>query len=299
VVRSSTEGVIRFLGRHWPDARLVAGLIYHVVDVLGSRADTERRVVVLPGGAKMVVTLRDYAWRQLYFKGSRFTHDGWLYEPETTRFVLGYLRAGDTFIDIGANAGYYTLIGAAIVGPSGSVHAFEPNPQVVALLRESVHLNRFASWVRVNAVAVSANGGIANLFRPADPSTTGAATTVSSSRHAFLPAISVPSIALDQYFDATRLQRIRLVKIDVEGGELEVISGALKTFRTAPPDAIICEFCPELLARPASTWRELVRRMRSAGYVANLLRDDGRPAACDEAIPHATVANVCFLRAAV
>src|SRR2546430_6530544 len=168
-IRSVVEQATRVLARRWPHAYLGQALSFQIVEVLGPRVDTETRVARLPGGARLAVTLRDYALRELYFRGSRNTARGWLYEPETTRLFFKWLRPGDTFVDIGANAGYYTAISGSIVGPSGRVHAFEPNPMVATLLQKTVEVNRYQDRTDVNALAVTSTGAPVEIFRPIDP----------------------------------------------------------------------------------------------------------------------------------
>lgn len=64
-----------------------------------------------------------------------------LYEPVTVRTMRRFLTAGDTFIDVGANVGYLSALGAAMVGPGGQVHCFEPVPRYFARLRRLAELN--------------------------------------------------------------------------------------------------------------------------------------------------------------
>ena len=68
--------------------------------------------------------------------------------------MLDFLRPGDTFIDAGANIGLFTLLALSVVGDKGHVHAFEPNPLVAAMLRESLALNA-ADNVTVHEIGLS------------------------------------------------------------------------------------------------------------------------------------------------
>jgi hypothetical protein len=62
----------------------------------------------------------------------------WMWESETVRFVWGWLRAGQTVLDVGAHVGQYTLLASGIVGPAGRVIAFEPHPVLSRVLRRNV-----------------------------------------------------------------------------------------------------------------------------------------------------------------
>ena len=66
-----------------------------------------------------------------------------LYEPETSKFIVKTLKKGDTFIDIGANNGYFSLMASILVGSTGKVYAFEPTPDSFKRLQTNVHVNKF------------------------------------------------------------------------------------------------------------------------------------------------------------
>jgi FkbM family methyltransferase len=294
-IRPMAERVARYVGCRWPEAYLGRALRFHLVHALGQRIDTETRVAQLPGGVRLVVSLRDYALRELYFKGSRSLYRGWLYEPETTRFVMRWLGPGDVFLDIGANAGYYTAIAAAIIGSSGRVHAFEPNPPVARLLRMTLEVNSFTDRAEVNRVAVNSSGASVEIFRPTDPGATGATTTVPLPSQSVLPPLKVPAVTIDSYVAMKGITNIRLIKIDVEGAEADVISGASQTLEAVRPEALLCEFCPEILVDPATMWRRLLIRTRQSGYRPFFLAHDGALIACDGRMPEWKVGNLCFL----
>ncbi len=293
-IRPMAEQATRVLARRWPHAYLGQALSFQIVDVLGPRVDTETRLARLPGGARLVVTLRDYALRELYFRGSRTTARGWLYEPETTRFIFKWLRPGDTFVDIGANAGYYTAIAGSIVGPSGRVHAFEPNPVVVTLLQKTVEVNRYQDRTDVNPLAVTSTGTPVEIFRPLDPGATGATTTVPLGSELVLPGLTVPSITLDAYVEMKEIQTIRLMKIDVEGAELDVLAGALRTLEIIQPEGILCEFCPRLLPDPERAWKRLLADTGGYGYQPSIVSSSGELTSWDGRMPAWTVGNVCL-----
>src|SRR5262249_36986176 len=93
-----------------------------------------------------------------------------LFEPETVRVFTALLSPGLTVLDVGANVGQSALLAAGRVGEAGTVHAFEPTPDVAAGLRRNVELNGFGNTV-VNQLAVSDTAGEATLYflEPGDP----------------------------------------------------------------------------------------------------------------------------------
>jgi predicted methyltransferase len=87
-----------------------------------------------------------------------------LYEPDVAWFIYRLLRPGDVFYDIGANAGYFSLIAAKVIGSSGQVIAFDPVPKNAMTVREQVGLNGLGSRCRVESLAISDTDGAATFL---------------------------------------------------------------------------------------------------------------------------------------
>jgi FkbM family methyltransferase len=137
------------------------------------------------------------------------------YEPETQEALIDHVHTGDVVFDVGANAGYFTLLGSRLVGPAGRVVAFEPLPRALELLRRHVALNALEN-VQIVDAAVSDRDGEA-LFRD-DSFTMGRLTDDGD--------IRVRLVALDPLCAAGELPLPDVLKIDVEGAELDVLEGA-------------------------------------------------------------------------
>lgn len=248
------EGLACLAGRRMPDARVSRALMYHVREGLLARGDNRVRFARIPGGARVALRLNEHLWQFLYFRGC--------FEPETTRFVLRQLRGGDVVIDVGANVGYYTMMAARAVGPQGRVHAFEPNPDVAALLERSVAVAGVQSAVTVVMAAVGASPGTARLLLPRDTSNTGQASTIAGWIEQS-GSLEVPAVSLDEYCCEQGIHCIRLLKVDVEGAEIEVFKGASEVLRRVRPDAIICEF---VTGRRVDAQLDVLSLLRDHGY---------------------------------
>src|SRR4029077_20738874 len=135
--------------------------------------------------------------------------------------------AGDVCVDVGANSGYFTVLAAALVGAGGRVVAFEPNPAVRRRLTQNIDRNRFRDRVRVETCALSERSAEhVSLYVPEHD---GFATLVPEKTHAQsyvagAPAIHVSASTFDDWLKTSSIDRIALVKIDVEGAELQVLS---------------------------------------------------------------------------
>lgn len=146
------------------------------------------------------------------------------YEPEQTDLFVEHVRPGDTVFDVGAHAGYYTLLASTLVGPSGRVCAFEPDPGNVRALRGNVETNGCTN-VRIEEAAVADGAGTAR-FGGGSGSGTGRLTEEGERE--------VSTLALDDYAERSELVP-SVVKIDVEGAEHRVLRGASVTLRRASP----------------------------------------------------------------
>jgi FkbM family methyltransferase len=210
-------------------------------------------------GFKIVVRLNDH------FIGATIARDK-QYEPHVTREVRRRLRPGAVFVDVGANIGYFTLLAATLVGRDGRVIAFEPNPDNVALLTQSIGANAFAN-IDLHPFA-AAEQSQSCVLEVGGTNSTGSLVDGSS-----LPStgrrLAVEAVAID---DVLRdLPRADLVKIDIDGAEPRAFQGMLGLIRAHRP-ALIVEFCPlliETLSRvpPAS----FLDQLRGAGYELSVL----------------------------
>ena len=151
-----------------------------------------------------------------------------------------HLRPGMVFYDLGANIGFFSLVGARLVGATGRVFSFEADPELVTRLRTNVARNDF-TWVSVEEKAVwSETGTVA--FARADPTQSpdlglGFVTNASNPK-----TIQREAISLDEY--ARKFSAPDFIKCDVEGAEVEVMRGARQLLQTKRP-AILCEIHSE------------------------------------------------------
>lgn len=182
------------------------------------------------------------------------------YEIDTQSAIQTLLPAGGTFVDIGANCGMASLSAAAAIGPEGRVIAFEPNPEIAAVYSETMRRNGLNSIVTLHNAAIAATDGRMDLFIPSSNHGEASLATDFDGRDGRTISVRVSSgTELDQ------LDRIDLVKIDVEGFEktvLEVISPALKAFSPV----VITEMMDDHLSRAGTSSVELRHLMESLGY---------------------------------
>jgi FkbM family methyltransferase len=158
-------------------------------------------------------------------------------EPEVQKALAMLMKAGDVFFDIGANVGFYTILGARLVGPSGKVVAFEPFPDSAATAQKNAGLNGFSN-VNVIKKAVSNKSGNANLILSAEATMAKLEGIPFESKST--GSIAVELVSIDEFLTSPGTVPPTLVKIDVEGAEIEVLQGMSGTVSKYAP-LILCE----------------------------------------------------------
>jgi FkbM family methyltransferase len=194
-----------------------------------------------------------YSWTAIYLR---------LAEYDDMMFTLRYLRSGDAFVDVGANVGFYSLLASSANGGS-PVLALEPHPVASQRLRENALLNSFEN-IRIRAVAAGRAPGSANLTANlVDQNRISAGVDDSG------PTITVPVVTLDAELVAQKIsvEDVRLVKIDTEGFEANVLSGALSLLDTKPGPAWLVEMAG-LGLRYGTDDPEILAMFKDRGYQA-------------------------------
>jgi FkbM family methyltransferase len=199
------------------------------------------------GQVRMAVRWDEVVGRKLLRTGA--------FEPSELATVLSIVSPGDVVFDVGANIGLQTCPIAAAVGPDGMVIALEPLPDNVRRLRVNIDRNGLAN-VRVVEAAAARTDGRATLKLAQDPAF---ASLHPIDKYATAGELDVPVRSLDSLWQELGRPRVSLVKIDVEGAELDVIEGAA---------ALLDEIHPALLveADPGERAERVDARLAAIGY---------------------------------
>jgi FkbM family methyltransferase len=164
-----------------------------------------------------------------------------VWEPHISALIQNRLRPGDVFCDVGANIGYHALLGARAVGESGKVVAIEPSPRIFDRLCRNLRLND-ASNVQPVQAAVAETEGIISLFKGASHNL-GMTTTLQSTGSE--KECDVTALPLHAILTESDRRRLRLIKIDVEGGERPILRSLAGSMHLFPPDVeILVEVSP-------------------------------------------------------
>jgi FkbM family methyltransferase len=195
----------------------------------------------LPNGQTMRIARDNGIWiaSALFWNGL----DG--HEPETSRALRFLFERSSTFVDVGANYGIYSILGA-LWNPRLQVVAFEPVPRIHEGLRKNVALNRLQDRIVCENLALADNAGKAAFFLPdgegQDLDSAGTLVADGWQARKNSPRIEVETVRFDDY-EKRRPMRVDLVKIDVEDLEADVLAGMRAVVERDRP-FIVCEVLP-------------------------------------------------------
>lgn len=186
------------------------------------------------------------------------------YEPQNTAVFRKLIQPGHVIFDIGANFGWYTTLFAKLVGPSGRVNAFEPQPAIVEHNRENLRLNALEERVILSNLALGAQPGILELYSFAGLSL--AHSSCSSFGRDDATKSSCPMSTLDAFVNSNQIAGIDIVKIDVEGYEADVFQGGADVLGAASAPLIVFEISMDCLSNRGMTAPEVQRILSKLGY---------------------------------
>jgi FkbM family methyltransferase len=199
-------------------------------------------------GATIVCDIGDFIQRRIYFFK--------IYEPNLTYFITAKLRPGDTFVDLGANIGYFSLLASKIVGPAGSVIAVEASPQTFGLLKANLDRNHCENVTALNVAATEKPTFVEIMTLDA----TNSGMTQIKLKNERAAGLIEGKPLLDILGDAA--SKVNFIKIDIERSEAPVLEDILENLdRFAPRLTVVAE-----LQGPGSD--RFVKRFRDAGFQA-------------------------------
>ena len=185
-----------------------------------------RRVVKLRTGGRLRIDPFGFLGRQLVEDGT--------YEPATVSVLVAALRPGMVFCDVGANIGHNSVIASRLVGKTGHVWSFEPNPAVFEELQSNIRLNRCRNVTCFN-LALGSRAMRAPLYLSAHD----VASSLARTAHTTSTTVEVAVETLDDLARQHGIGRVDLIKIDAEGAELPIIQGARHLIEQCTPALIL------------------------------------------------------------
>jgi FkbM family methyltransferase len=215
------------IARHLPGP-LSASVSRRLIERMAVRIE-----VPTAGGSRMRVDSRDGFGRVLAATG--------VWHPPVTATFVNVLSAGDVCVDVGAHLGYFTLLAARLVGPDGHVYALEPSPRTYSELIGNLDLNDVSN---VTALRVAGGDRAGEAVLDDHPGGHSLRSAVVADAAATASATRVPVRQVASVVRPSDARRVRLVKIDVEGYEVEVLRGLEPLLEERVRPAIVVELHP-------------------------------------------------------
>jgi len=226
-----------------------------------------RTAARMRAGPSIEIQLPDQIQSRIYFFG--------IWEPEISDYIAKHLVAGDRFIDVGANVGYFSLLAASIVGSTGSVCAIEASPSIFATLQRNVVRSGYSHLKLFHKAVSDAPGQLSIFLGPA--ANRGSTTTISSvaTRKGQAREAEVPADTLSAIIGEADLLGARLIKIDIEGAEYLLFSGIAHLLpRFSSTTEWLIEISPKAIAEQGRSAVDLLEMFRSSGYELYKIRND-------------------------
>lgn len=251
---------LRWYSLRCPLAKGKGRVVEALLRVLGGRYFIAR----MNDGINLWVRANDLVSLDMFFHGT--------WEPGNAAVVKSLLQPGDWFVDVGANIGYFTLLGASIVGETGGVCSFEPMPSTYDWLARNIELNGSANVHPLQMAATDHEGHLTLHFFPQDSSAT--ASQFQAWRDKPTLTVDVPATTLDAQLKDIPEGACILLKVDAEGGELAIFRGAATLLKDRRP-LLMFEFFPALAQAAGWTPPELLDLLAGYGYSFWVPEGDG------------------------
>lgn len=219
---------------------------------------------------RIITSLSDHIESQVFWQGFQEADEGVII------LLKRHLPADGVFIDIGANIGTFTLV-AARAAFRGQVHAFEPSGHHFERLTRNVQLNGFGN-VTLNRKGLYDQPGTATLFLPSragEMNNSGAASLyIFPAEEEVQVSEAVALVRLDDYASDQNIERVDIIKIDIEGAEMKALQGARETIARRRP-LVFMELDRDNLERAGCPPDEVLDFWKSLNYEVSIIRVTG------------------------
>ena len=211
------------------------------------------------GGYSFHCDLRDTISREVCFTGR--------YEPQETALVRSILREGMTFVDVGANWGYFTLFAASLVGGNGRVISIEPEPRLFSILQENVTRSGL-DQVTVLPLAAVDQVGTVMLIGYEEVGGNFGISRIAAKANGQEEVSQVSSDCLDHILRQQGIQSVDLMKMDIEGAEAFAIAGLQESLAEKKIKRLLLELHPIQLAEHGKSVSDVIQILEKAEYKA-------------------------------
>jgi FkbM family methyltransferase len=208
------RGYLRYAPIDFGKGKLWSVVLMHFLGLEPPKWDFTARTVF---GSKISGNTREPVGRYIFYFG--------VWEPNLTHWIRGRLAPGDTFVDVGANIGYFTLLASQLVGGTGKVVAVEALPAIFSVLQSNLQQNRVDNVRALNCAVWDCERMITVYTNPEDLPGQTTASPAWADKYHLQSQVEVAAVPLSNILTSEEIKAARLIKIDVEGAEWQVVSG--------------------------------------------------------------------------
>jgi FkbM family methyltransferase len=218
-------------------------------------------------GLKLKIYPGNEIFRALFVRG--------VYDPNLIIVVNALLKKGSVFIDVGANMGYFSLLASQVVGKDGKIFALEPSSRDFARLQDNIKTNNLQKIIFPLQLAISDKVSLVNLSIACEErsglNTMG--SEFSSKGTEKVEVQEVGSTTIDKFMNRKHIDKVNVLKLDIEGSEVDALRGAVNTIEKCRP-AIMLGVNPVALNACGSSVDELQKIIKSMNYKIYIIVDD-------------------------
>lgn len=208
-----------------------------------------------------------YLQRSVY----EFGVNGICYEPDYSSILLKVLQPGDTFIDVGANFGYFSLMASSLVTNTGKVFSFEPEKENFRFLSRNIALNDMTNIRAFNVATGNCNEEVELFIDPLNDGAHSLSGISPESRQVIgsgdVSTSRTQMVTLDSVLENEVISKIKIIKIDTEGWEFNTILGAVSIIKRYAPPIVLAEVNRGGLRNAGTSERYLRLLMAELGYL--------------------------------
>lgn len=229
--------------------------IYHKLSIVRRLSNYPKSTIANCLGVNYELDLTDLLQREIYFN---------CYDSKQLPLLLRYITAGQTYIDVGANVGFYSLHIAKKIKGNGRIYSFEPDPMLYKSLHKNYGLNTFARTIKIYNLAITNCVETMPFYVHHD----GASGEGSLTRFPRLTgkSITVDTMTIDRFLEIEKIEKVNFIKIDIEGNEFELLEGAKHSLKDQCLEKIYIEFNGPLQMQKGRTLTELLELFADYGY---------------------------------
>lgn len=196
---------------------------------------------------------------------------GYEHEKFELNLFKNSLKKGDIVLDLGANIGLYSLSAAKIVGNSGKIYSFEPDPITFKNLKKNIESNKCDNVELINKAVSNKTGTIA--FTSSENISSRSKNHIKSDDEPESNSIKIHTIKIDDFFE-NKVNVINVIKMDIEGAEFEALKGMKKIIDKNKHLKIFLEFSPFMLKRLNADIAEMINFFKSCNFKINKINEE-------------------------